>query len=207
MTLLSLIYQGEVTLAENTKIIPKDDFSTIIETKALLAKAHEDIEKLQQETKEECIRLKEQAKEKGHKEGLESFNAHILALDAKVKEVKLEMQNMILPLAIQAMKKILGSELELKPEKIVDIVQQALKPVSQNYEIKILVSKEDREIIENNKDKIKSHLDHIKVFSIEERDDLESGSCRIETETGIINATLDSQFRALEAALKPYFKR
>ncbi len=119
----------------------------------------------------------------------------------------MELQNQILPIAMQALKKIMGKQLELKPETVVDIVLQALKPVSQNYEIKLLVSKHDKELIEADKDRLKSLLDHVKVLAIEEREDVEPGGCIIETESGIINATLENQFRALESALEHYFKR
>lgn len=206
MTLLSLLYQGKVSLKDSQKIIRKADFSKIISAKDLLEKAKEDIEEYKLENEKLCEQLQQEAKEQGFQKGLESFNEKLIFLDKKIKEIRMEMQNQILPLAMQALKKIMGKQLELNPETVVDIVLQALKPVSQNYEIKLLVSKHDKPLIEADKEKIKSLLDHVKVLSIEERDDIEQGGCIIETESGIINATLENQFRALEAALEHYFK-
>jgi type III secretion protein L len=207
MTLLSLIYQGDVSLKKSQKVIPQKDYSEIISTKDLIAKAKEDIKAYKKENKELCEKLKSDATEAGFQKGLEDFNSHLILLDKKVKEMRLEIQNQIIPLAMQATKKIMGKQLELKPELVVDIVLQALRPVSQNYEIKLLVSKHDKEIIEKDKDRIKNLLDHVKVLAIEEREDISQGSCIIETESGIINATLENQFRALEAALDYYYKR
>lgn len=207
MTLLSLIYQGDISLNKKTKVIPREDFSDIITAKELIKKAEEDIKKYKEENKQLCEQLKKEAEENGYQKGLENLNAHIISLDKGIREIRLEMQSQILPLAMQAMKKILGAELQLNPERVVDIVLQALKPVSQNYEIKLLVSKHDKQYLEANKERIKKLLDHAKVLVIEERDDISKGGCVIETESGIINATLENQFRALESALESYLKR
>ena len=77
----------------------------------------------------------------------------------------------------------------------------------QNHEIKIIVSKQDKEALESGKEKLKSLFDHLRILTIEEREDLTPGSCIIETESGIINASLDNQWRALEAAFEAFFKR
>ncbi|NGX36596.1 MAG: hypothetical protein K1000chlam1_01445, partial [Candidatus Anoxychlamydiales bacterium] len=50
----------------------------------------------------------------------------------------------------------------------------------------------------------KEILELTQIFSLEERNDIEPGGCIIETEKGIINAQLDNQFRAIEAAFKAF---
>ena len=131
----------------------------------------------------------------------------MIYLDQKVKQMEHEMQKIVLPLALKAAKKIVGAQIDLNPDTIVEIVQQALKPVRQNHEIKIIVSKQDKEALESGKEKLKSLFDHLRILTIEEREDLTPGSCIIETESGIINASLDNQWRALEAAFEAFFKR
>lgn len=207
MTLFSLIHKGTVQKSSDKKIIPAEDFSTLLSISDLLEEAKEDVEDFKKENKAHCKELEKKAKEKGFKEGLEHFNGHIIYLDKKVKELQHELQKLVLPLALQAAKKIVGKQLELKPETIVDIVMQALKPVTQSHEIRIFVSKEDKEILEQNKDRIKKLFDQVRILSFEERDDLSKGSCIIETEAGIINASLENQWQALEAAFEKFLKR
>ncbi len=207
MTIFSLINKGELSLNEKIKIIPAEDYSLVLTAQELIETAKEDVEKFKQDNEKLCNTLQEEAKQKGFSEGLDTFNDQLIALDQQVKTVRLDVQNQILSLAMQAIKKIIGTELELKPERVVDIVAQALKPVSQNYEIKLLVSKHDKDIIEEQKERLKKLLDHVKVLVIEEREDIEKGGCIIETETGIINATLENQLRALESALERFYKK
>ncbi|MCB1083368.1 MAG: HrpE/YscL family type III secretion apparatus protein, partial [Simkania sp.] len=81
-----------------------------------------------------------------------------------------------------------------------------LKPVTQNHHIKIYVNKKDREILEEKKQDLRKSLDQVQTFSIEEREDVSPGGCIIETEAGIINASLENQWRALEAAFEAFMK-
>lgn len=207
MTLFSLIYQGDVKKTSSNKTIKAEEFSKLLHIESLLEEAKKDIERLHADNQKECERLKEIAKEEGHNEGLVTFNTHIVYLDKKVKELQHELQKLVLPIALKAAKRIVGNQLETKPETVVDIVMQALKPVTQSHEVKIIVCKEDKEILEKEKGKIKHMFDQLRILSFEERDEIPRGSCIIETETGIINASLDSQWRALEAAFENFLRR
>jgi type III secretion protein L len=207
MTLFSLIYKGALSKTSPNKIIRAQDFSDLVSAKDILEMANEEREKLFEHTAKECQEIKKQAYEDGKQEGLVTFNEQLIYLDQKVKEMQHEMQKLVLPLALKAAKKIVGSQLELHPETIVEIVMQALKPVRQNHEIKIIVSKEDKQVLEDNKETLKNLFDQLRIFSIEERESLSKGSCIIETEAGIINASLENQWKALEAAFENFSKR
>ncbi|NGX33822.1 MAG: Yop proteins translocation protein L [Candidatus Anoxychlamydiales bacterium] len=188
------------------KIIPKEEFSKLIEANEIVQKAIDDAAIYKEKVKKECEVLKEEAKKEGFDQGLKSLNEHILKLDKTSKELAKKYEGKVLPIALKAAKKIVSAELKMNPEAIVNIVRGALKPISQHIKVKIFVNKEDLEIIEKEKEKIKEILQIADTFTIEERDDIEPGGCIIETEKGIINAQLENQFRAIEAAFKSFEK-
>ena len=204
--LFSMIKDEEVHPASNKKVIPLEDFSTLMEANEILEKARKDAENYRAATEAECIELRDAAKKEGYQEGLEQLNANIIGLDQEKKRLRHEMNKLILPLALKAAKKIVAKELEMKPETIVDIVLQALSPVLQNRQITIWVNKADKEILENEKTRIKNKLEQVESLSIKERDDVAQGGCIIETESGIINASIDNQWRAIESAFDKYLK-
>jgi type III secretion protein L len=206
MTLFSLIYKGDIKKTSKKKILKAEEFSQLLTIEELLKEASQDTAKLHEDTLAECAELKKAAQEEGFQEGLVKFNAQLIYLDQKVKEMQHEMQKLVLPLALKAAKKIVGEQLDLNPQTIIEIVLQALKPVRQNHEIKIFVSKEDKEALESSKEKLKALFDQLRILTIDEREDLTPGSCIIETESGIINASLDNQWRALEAAFENFLK-
>jgi type III secretion protein L len=203
MKFFSLIKKGDVHSTEE-KILSPESYSALITTEELIENAREEAAALLEETKQECETLKANAEKEGFQEGLEQLNSAIIALDEEQKKLRHELQRHVLPIALSAAKKIVGKELELFPETIVEIVLQAIAPAAESERITIYVSKKDKEQLEKERPKITSILNQIQLITIQERPDLEPGSCLIKTPKGMINATLENQWAALERALQKY---
>ncbi|HSX13933.1 MAG TPA: HrpE/YscL family type III secretion apparatus protein [Chlamydiales bacterium] len=200
----SLHNAKEVHLASGKKVIPAKEFSKLMTSQEIVKMAKEDAEQLKQEIAADAEKIKEDAFQQGFQEGLVSLNKHILSLDHELKTLRSDIQKKILPLAITAARKILGEELKMHPDRIVDIVLNSLKPVTQHRRIVIYVNRADLQTLEDNRPKIKKIFEHVENLSIQERDDIEPGGCMIETEAGIINAQLENQWRALESAFESF---
>lgn len=204
----SLIYAGEICRGKSKqKVIPSSAFAELLSAREVLDQAKKDVSFYFEENKKECEKILKKAKQEGFKEGLSRFNEHILRYEQKIKELEHKMQQQILPIALKAAKRIVSTELQASPETIVDIVSNTLKSVTQSHRIKIFVNKKDRPFIEEAKEKLKEPFDHVKIFLIEEKEDVESGGCIIETEAGIINASLKNQWQALEAAFRAFMSK
>ncbi len=204
MKFFTLFSKEEIHLSAEDRIIPASACSTLLSAEEILKMAQEDAQKYREEVEKECLELKERKAKEGFDEGLSRFNAHLLQLDQEIKNLKIEFQNQVLPIALKAAKKILGNEIKLMPERIVDIVIQSLKPVTEHRKIKIYANKEDLAILEKEKPRIKEILKEVESLSILERSDVLKGGCIIETEAGIINAQLENQWNALESAFKSF---
>ncbi len=203
----SLISGKEVRLAPGEKIVPAKEFATLESASEILKTVKAESFAYRQEVAVEAETIKEGAFQEGFQEGLISLNKHLLALDEELKILREEVQKKILPLALKAARKIIGEELRLHPDRIVDIVLTSLKPVTQHRKIIIYVNKADLDHLEASKSKIKNLFEHLENLSIQERSEIEPGGCMIETEAGIINAQLENQWRALEAAFESFMKR
>jgi type III secretion protein L len=202
----SLLSKKEVTIKAGKKIIPEGEFTLLKKANEILKEVKKEALEYKKEVTKECELLKESAYKTGFDEALLEMNKHILHLSHEIKNFAEEMKKMILPISLKAAKKILKEELRLHPDRILDIITQSLKPVMQHKQIKLYVNKEDLDILEKNKNKIKKILEQVEIFSIEERDDIEKGGCIIETEAGIINAQLENLWRTLELAFESYLK-
>ncbi len=206
MRFFSLIYQGEIHPSDDQKVIPAEEFSTLLQAYEILEKARDDAKTFRKELEDEAASLKEKATQDGWQKGLEQFNEKLVWFDRELKALRIELQSQVLPIALKAARKIVAAELKTHPEVIVDIVIKALTPVLQSHQITILVNKADREILEEAKPHLKSILEQVDSFAILDRADISPGGCIIETEGGIINATIENQWRALEAAFDRYRK-
>jgi type III secretion protein L len=204
MALFMLIRSGTVHLAGGGKVIPQEELGELKRASELVQLAQSELEESKKQAAEEAEKLKLQAREEGRQEGLVEFQKHLLQFDEKLQRIRIEMQKQILPLALKAAKKIVGEQLTLAPEIIVEIVIQALAPVVQNHRFTIYVNKADKEVLEEKKPEIRALLEHVQSLVIAERNDVPPGGCIIETESGIINATLENQWKALEVAFTKY---
>jgi type III secretion protein L len=206
MNLFTLIKKGETHPAPDTKVIPAEDFSELVQASQIVTTAKKEEIDFRNAVAKECEILKELAEKAGFEEGLKRLNEHMAHLEEEIVRVRKEMENAIVPLALTAVKKIIGRELETKPETIADIVATALKSVSHHRKIFIYVNPADLEYVEEQKPRLKSQLEHLETLSISVRQDIAPGGCEIVTEAGIINAQLDNQLQALEAAFRNFFE-
>ena len=203
----SLVRGGAVHTAGNHKVIPAEDFSEILASHEVIEQVKKDAENYRLEVAKECEILKEKAQKEGFEEGFKKWVEHIANVEAEIVQVRKDLEKVLVPVALKAAKKIVGREIELSDDTIVDIVSNSLKAVSQHKRITIYVNKKDLDSLEHHRPKLKEIFEGLEVLSLRDRSDISQGGCVIETEGGIINAQLENQWRALESALDVLFRK
>jgi type III secretion protein L len=206
--LLSLIYGKEdaIHLAPSSKVVSADVFSKLLEGQDILARVKEDAERYRKEVVAECEKLKEAAQKEGFEAGFKQWVEYVADLEKEIKEVRGEFEKIVLPVALKAAKKIVGKELEVSKTAILDIVTSTLKAVAQHKKVAIYVNKEDLEVLNENRQKIKDVFENLETLSLGVRDDIAPGGCIIETERGIINAQIESRWKLLEEVFESMAK-
>lgn len=200
-TLFQLVHSGDtVKLGTSKRIIPAEAFSELLTLEGLRNKIEEDAKKHREETLRECEALKAAAKKEGYDAGFAEWARHVAALEKQRDEVRGEVNKVVGPLALQAAKKIVGRELEVAPDVVVDIIKSSLKSVAQHKQILIYVNPKELEMIDAKKEGLKEVFERLESLSIRPREDIKPGGCVIETEQGIINAQLENKWEALERA-------
>lgn len=204
--LFTLIYGETNKIVPNKKIIPAEDIGVLLEAQEILQHVKEDAEKYKLEVAHECEKLKEHAQQEGFAEGYQKWADHIANIEAEIIKVRQDLEKMLIPVALKAAKKIVGREIELSEDTIIDIVSNSLKAVSQHKKITIYVNKRDLDPLEKGRPRLKQIFESLEVLSLRERADVVRGGCIIETEAGIINAQLENQWSALERAFTSLMK-
>lgn len=198
--LFSLIYGQPNKISTNKQVIPGNAIAQLIDAEEVLAQVKSDAERYKIEVAKECEKLKENAQAAGFAEGYQTWAEHIAKLEEEIINVRSELEKLLIPVALKAAKKIVGREIELSDDTIVDIVSNTLKSVSQHKKITIYVNKKDLDPLEKSRTRLKEIFEGLEVLSLRERSDIARGGCVIETEGGIINAQLENQWSALERA-------
>lgn len=206
MKFFSLIKNESLHPTLEKKVIPASEFSKLVEADEVLKQATEEAIAYRLDIARDCEVLKEQAEEAGFEAGLQKWNEQLRFLENEITKVRREMEKSVISLALAAVKKIIGKELETRPQTIVDIISTSLKGVTQHRRITLYVNKLELEYVEAERTQIKNLFEHLDSLSIEAAEDVEPGGCRIVTEVGIINAKLENQLKALEEVFKTFYQ-
>lgn len=202
----SLLHGDSIHVAPKTRIIPESEYSQAVAAYQILEEVKKDALKYRLEVAAEIEKLKEQAQKEGFEEGFKKWLEKIVKAEQEVIEIRAETKKMVLPVALKAAQKIVGRELELSENAIVDIVINSLKAVVTHKKITIYVNKKELESLEKNRSRIKEVFENLEILILRERQDVEPGGCIIETEGGIINAQLPNQWKILETAFEKMMK-
>ncbi len=205
--LFSLLRGDQIRKAPKTKIIPAAEFSVLQNAIEILDTIKKEAEAYRVQVTQECEKLKEEGFKQGYEEGFKEWAEHLVFLEKQLEKLRHETQKSIIPIALTAAKKIVGREIALSEDTIVDIIATNLKAVSTHKKIVIYVNKKELELIEKNKKRLRDLFEQLENLSIRTREDVEPGGCIIETEIGIINnGKMEHRWRVLEKAFENMIK-
>ena len=188
-------------------IIDKDTFEARSEAKEIRERAQAEAEKLIENARAEAEQIREQAREEGYSsgraDGASELTETIAQAGARIRGIEDQLTSQLTDVTIAIARKILGQELESKPEAVLKIVKNALsEKARQRQEINLRVNPQDWDLIRENKSQLLEVLSRAKEIGISEDADVERYGVIIETDAGTIDAQLDSQLAVFERILE-----
>lgn len=194
----------ELMLDENQKVIPHEMIDTIETAASIIEKASKEAREIIAAARIEADLMLKDAENRGFQEGIKQSAPFADHLREQIATLKMDIQRVALPIALKAAKKIVGEELKLDSGRIVDILLEAIKPIAQCKQIKIIVNPQDLAELEKAKPRLNAALHHADIITLEPRASLESGSAIIESEKGIMNASLNHLWSSLESLFESF---
>jgi flagellar assembly protein FliH len=162
-----------------------------------------------EDTETELARLREAARAEGFAEGLaagrvegeqtcgrmkllaESFSSTLDNLDFRLAD-------MVLELALDIARQVVAGELAVRPERILDVVNLALKQMAEtSREARLLLNPDDAALVRPHLDQV---LDKNRLRIVEDAR-IVRGGCLIETSQGDLDATLPARWRQVVQVL------
>jgi flagellar biosynthesis/type III secretory pathway protein FliH len=97
-------------------------------------------------------------------------------------------------------KKIVSHELDIQPEKVLSMVRYAIGECRAEGKRVLKVSPQDYDKVTNNKNTLCDSSNQGKELVIEKDERLSKGDCVIETDTGLVDAKIDTQLQIIREA-------
>ena len=159
---------------------------------------------------EECNAIKERAAKEGFEYGLSCAKDELQVINntmhdfLKAKEIALEsVSSEIAFLAIQIAEKIIRTEISCDETIILSILSEVIKGIGKD-ETKIIIKTHsaDSIIVKSNIPKLFPYADVTTKIIVMEDDEVEWGSCIVETNNGMIDARFSTQLQILSKAFE-----
>jgi flagellar assembly protein FliH len=133
--------------------------------------------------------------------GLELMSEYARVLQSEKQEIAERAERNSIELAFMLARKIIGLELEAKPELVGTIARMAIEQVLDCDRIELKVNNEDLGYLKSVQQDLESLLSGQAKLELRADKSLERGSCMIETERGLLDARISTQLDALRESL------
>lgn len=189
-------------------------------SEAMIAEAKQEIEKEWEKHRTDVEVLRNQAVEQGRKEGFAQGQAEGEAASRQEYEQLLqqaadllreahdirrkiiaEAEPFLIDLATAVAKKIVVADLSMEPQKIIEMVREALTRVRSIGEIIISVDPQYLSYLSNHRQRLVEMIDGQSELVIVPDHQLSDGSCVIQTSMGSIDVKIDTQLQEIKSAL------
>lgn len=187
-----------VSPAPGTKILKAGDYSVLLEANALLEAARPRAARIEQEAQ----KAYEERREEGYRDGQEAGK---LELAEKVMETVLSsvefiegIEDTLVSVVNMAVRKIVG-EID-DGERIVRIVRTALNTVRGQQKVTVRVCPADEEAVSQALAAMTAGSSETAFLTVVADARMEKNACLLESELGVVDASLETQLKAFENA-------
>lgn len=186
------------------------------EAQKIIKKANEEAEQVIAEGHGLVVQIKaeafEDARQRGYQDGLSAAEAECRAkiqeADALIDSAHVERQEIIksseadiLRLALAVAQKVVGEELKINSECVIEIVKKAVHKATDREELTVRVNPENLDTAIIAQDEIKLSAAGIRKLKITADTAVSSGGCVVESPNETVDARIERQFEEIEKAL------
>ncbi|HYN85487.1 MAG TPA: type III secretion system stator protein SctL [Pyrinomonadaceae bacterium] len=190
----------EAASAETRVVVKRPVVEARAEARRLLAEAEAEARELRETAERVARELREAAYEEGREAALLEFNQLLLDARERRDSAFQTAERDLLRLAVKLAEKIIGREVERDSGALADIVSTALRHARQSESLTVRVNPSDMPTVEAHRARL-DPAGRARFVDLVPDPRVRPGGCVIESESGTVDAQLDTQLRVLERAL------
>lgn len=183
------------------KVVKREVYEATREARDIVALAQEKAKQLMEEAERDRETIRARARQEGLDQGLAEWNRVLTRSNERADELARNWEEKMLRLSVRVAEKIIGEQLRLHPDTIVDIVRQVLQGARPGRHLTIQVNEADAQQVRVRTDRLKENLSASSEIHVVASPTIPPGGCVVESELGIIDARLETQLRCLEEVL------
>lgn len=178
--------------------------SVIVEAGAEARRIRADAEREAAAIRDSAVASAQQLRDAAYQEGFEAalseLNAHLLAAGETRDTALVKVEQDVLKLAVRIAEKIIGREIERDDATLAHIVANALGQARRHEALTLRINPADLPHVQAHRDLLEQ-ITRAPYLDLVADSQVRHGGCIIESDSGTIDAQLDTQIRIIERAL------
>ncbi|MEM9552938.1 MAG: type III secretion system stator protein SctL [Acidobacteriota bacterium] len=186
------------------KVIRRGVVTAYDQADEILERARRDADALRARAQDEARALRRRVVERAYRHCLAAWQARMVALEDERRDLYDELRPQLTELALWIATKIVRRRFDADPALVHELVEEALASLQGMVEDRLLihVHPAHREAVETLVARLEAANPQWKIVSVLTDEAMSPGGCRLESEIGEVDATLETQLRALRQLLR-----
>ena len=188
---------------EGGKVIEQEVLLAHDEARRIVEQAQARARAIVEEAQQEASALRKQASDHGWAAGLADWEARIVEVGEQGRRAVEDVRPQLVQLALRVAEKVLRRRLEETPEAIVPMVEEALE-AARGYRgghLVLRVNPHDVPALEGFRRRLLDRDQRWQSLEVVAEEGMARGGCRIDTDFGTIDASVETQIAAIEQLL------
>ncbi|MCG8650828.1 MAG: HrpE/YscL family type III secretion apparatus protein [Pirellulales bacterium] len=189
----------DLSLQPDQTVVSAEQYQTMLDAQAIIRSAQEQADQIQVEAQAEYERQKQQGYDDGMMRGRQEIAEEMVNSVSEAVNYLSKLEEQTIELVTRAVRKVIGGIDQ--HERIVAVVQQALAVARSQTKATVRVCAEEVDAVHQRLDEIMRPYPNIQFLDVVADSRLSSGGCILETDVGIVDASVDVQLAAIEKSL------
>jgi type III secretion protein L len=204
MGTLLFLKSGTYTPPADQPVLKKGDYAMLLQTEAVLAHARIEAERIREDAKRAYEEEKKRGYEDGMAEGKMEMTERMLdTVSAGVNYLE-NLEGAIVDLVLNSLRKIVEGFDDR--ERVMGVVRRGLGYVRNQKRVVLRLPPEDEERVRAEFDALRRDFPGIAILDLAPDPRLPNGSCVLESELGLIDASLEVQMAGIRRSFLRQFK-
>jgi flagellar assembly protein FliH len=198
-----IVKKGKEAPASTPKVVPREEIAASAEARRILEEAETQARSILDAARDAYADSVRKGLEEGYARGAEQWAAAVEAARESVRLAIERSQQQVARLALRVAEKILRQKLETSPEALVPVVDEALRSLQAQPQSRVVlrVHPDDQPVLEPRKARWLARFPGLESLKVVADEELPRGSCRIESDFGTVDATIETQLAVIERHL------
>lgn len=196
--MLRLKHSG-VSLEPSSPLLKRDEYAAVIEAQAIIADAEEEARLIREEALAELERRRQEGRQQGLEQGKAEIAEQIVATMSQSAAYFSKVEDVLVDVVMRALRRVLGA---FDHKDVVEqVVKQALESTRNEGQVTVRVPPNQADHLKRRVDTILGVFPKVQFLQVMPDARLPEDGCVLETEIGVVDASLETQLKAIEKAL------